>query len=221
MSEAAGAVHARGFFDHLHRVVTSPVDLVEGGMWGCYFGYSVSCLRDSCQKLHCALALSDQNREKISAVWNARKRVILDGAATVSGASYLFGWADQQKLISLGSFASHLKLFGYIGVSISSSIRLFDDFSEFKQTFCDRVKATTAKEHRAITLKQIELVLNVAMRITFIVWGALGVCNLVLGGPGLQLMFDKAFVASIIALVAKFGYVLFCSPREKATEAPA
>lgn len=210
-----GVAAETGFFERVYAVATSPIDMIEGGLWGLWLGFQVSQLHTNIEAKREAEALPDLDPQKVDKVWNAKKAVFTKSTMTISAGAFVADWLGQVGILHFGPLQSLVAGLGYLGTAVCSPIFLWDTLKEINQGTIDYQNATSTVEKQEIGLRQFDRFLNVAMLVCFIGWGVLGFAHAFIGGASLFNAVDSCFLYGGILFLVRLGYVFLLLPSKR------
>lgn len=207
------------FTDRLCGVST--MGWVEGGLWGLFLGYQIKELNSRAADAHEVNSSSDTGPNKVARVWEANKELVIGSVLTLSAVSIFASWMNEVSIIDFGSLLPYISGLGYIGYAMTSPIKVWDAVRELGQGAAELQKTTCPLKRHELGLKHFDSLLNIAVQVSFVAWGILGLASITVGGIGLALLFESICTVSFLLMIARLGYAILFLPAKKQEKSSA
>jgi hypothetical protein len=164
-----------------YRLLTDPVQLVLGGMWGTFIAIGAYSLVQKIQELKVEIAHDRSVVENYEKINQLAKKILVDLLGFVGSCSYTIHWAHQAQLLSLGQYAP---IFRGLGLGSSLIINGVDSGAAIYQIYLEKEaiqaepNAIEQEKHKQqLCLALMRLISNVSM----VAWTALSAATIITG----------------------------------------
>lgn len=194
------------FPDRFLDAMSSPVNALEGSLWGIFLVSDGSKLYSAVEERikHCWI-----KNERIE---EENKKLFFSSFSFMGTLANFLSWANQVAIISLGDFAKTVSGVGYFSRMLTSGSICLDSLQIIKNPGNSAPQQEYARQMR--TLSMIKLAAHVSM----VAWAVLGLFSLVVVVPELIAVLDTLFFLYCVFSIWELFYRL---PKNQKLPQPA
>lgn len=165
----------------LSHLLSNPVNLVMGGMWSLFLGVGASLSFDSLRELRRTITVESSTSEYFLKIGLAVKGAFKEVISFAGTCAYTVHWADEIKLISLGSKATLFRCLGYASSLTTSTLEgataIYNIYLSEQAISTAQTPLEEEKHKQYLNLHFMKLIASVTM----IFWASLGIDALAAG----------------------------------------